>query len=109
MAEGSGGDSRPVEAVLASIRRVLDTELAARAALETGDRPRGGSGGSVEPLRPAHGLSMPAGEEAVSQWLEANLRPMVVDWLDRNMPGLLEPLIREEIRTMMGRADRDAS
>lgn len=60
--------------------------------------------GSVSGVR---GMPLGDGAKTLEELVKDLLRPMLKDWLDRNLPGLVERLVAREIAKIAGRADRD--
>ena len=55
------------------------------------------------------GRGMPLGDSAktLEELVKELLRPMLKDWLDRNLPGMVERLVAREIAKIAGQAERD--
>ncbi len=45
------------------------------------------------------------GETSVEALVREMLRPMLAQWLDNNLPGMVERLVAEEIRRIVGKKD----
>ena len=55
----------------------------------------------------ARGMPLGDGAKTLEELVKELLRPMLKDWLDHNLPGLVERLVAREIAKIAGRADRD--
>ena len=53
------------------------------------------------------GMPLGDGTKTLEELVKDLLRPMLKDWLDRNLPGLVERLVAREIAKIAGRAERD--
>ena len=51
------------------------------------------------PVAPA---AAPAGDQSINALVEAMLRPMLRDWLDSNLPPIVEKLVAKEISRITG-------
>lgn len=60
--------------------------------------------GSVGGMRSMH---LGDGAKTLEDVVKELLRPMLKDWLDRNLPPLVERLVAREIAKIAGRAERD--
>ena len=79
---------------------LLATEAAAAAA--------GSLSGLVAAVDRAHGGSVLGdGNRTIEDLVKEVMRPMVKDWLDENLPGLTERLVRREIERLARLADED--
>lgn len=79
---------------------LLATEAAAAAA--------GSLSGLVAAVDRAHGGSILGdGNRTIEDLVKEVMRPMVKDWLDENLPGLTERLVRREIERLARLADED--
>ena len=80
--------------------RLLATETAAAAA--------GTLSGLVAAVDRAHGGSVLGdGNRTIEDLVKEVMRPMVKDWLDENLPGLTERLVRREIERLARAAEDD--
>lgn len=55
----------------------------------------------------ARGMPLGDGAKTLEEIVKDLLRPMLKDWLDRNLPSLVERLVAREIAKIAGRADRE--
>jgi hypothetical protein len=55
----------------------------------------------------ARGVPLGDGAKTLEELVKDLLRPMLKDWLDRNLPSLVERLVAREIAKIAGLADRD--
>lgn len=60
--------------------------------------------GSVSGQR---GVHLGDGAKTLEDIVKELLRPMLKDWLDRNLPGMVERLVAREISKIAGRAEQD--
>lgn len=60
--------------------------------------------GSVSGSR---GVHLGDGAKTLEDIVKELLRPMLKDWLDRNLPGMVERLVSREISKIAGRAEQD--
>ena len=47
------------------------------------------------------------GEATVSDMVKELIRPMLREWLDENLPGIVERVVRREIQKLVDRAEAD--
>ncbi|MBX6370490.1 MAG: DUF2497 domain-containing protein, partial [Rhodospirillales bacterium] len=52
------------------------------------------------------GLALGDGQLTIEELVRDLLRPMLRDWLDANLPGMVERLVREEIERLVRDAQR---
>jgi cell pole-organizing protein PopZ len=123
------GPAQSMEDILASIKRVITADVAAaspapvagsaRAAavddvLELGVAPTGGPASLVSErvqeasrnaLASLAGLRIDplAGEGTLDGLVREMLRPMLKDWLDANLPELVERVVTREVARVIGR------
>jgi len=52
-------------------------------------------------------LKMGPGEITISDMVKELIRPMLREWLDENLPGIVERIVRREIQKLVDRAETD--
>ncbi len=95
-AEAKPNGKIPPERIIAQIEETLTSERAAdamRRSLSSLSRV------SDEPQRTA----IPAGETSIEQLVRDMLRPMLAQWLDTNLPPLVERMVKDEISRIAGK------
>ena len=123
------GNAQSMENILASIKRVITADVAAagtqpaapRASgivednvLELGMAPNGGSAPLVSEraqeatrnaLASLSGLRIDprAGEDSLDGLVREMLRPILKEWLDANLPELVERVVTREVARVIGR------
>ena len=77
-------------------------------AVETAAAAAGTLSGLVAAVDRAHGGSVLGdGNRTIEDLVKEIMRPMVKDWLDENLPGLTERLVRREIERLARHAEND--
>jgi cell pole-organizing protein PopZ len=120
------GPAQSMEDILASIKRVITADVAAAKplpnapvaaeddVLELGVAPAGGPAplvseraqeASRNALASLAGLRIDprAGEDTLDGLVRDMLRPMLKDWLDANLPELVERVVTREVARVIGR------
>jgi len=54
----------------------------------------------------ARGLPVGSGNKTLEEIVKELLRPMLKEWLDDNLPGLVERLVEKEIVKLVGEAEQ---
>jgi cell pole-organizing protein PopZ len=86
-----------------AVRGGLDFDLLSEGAASSAAASFSGLLGSVSGVR---GMPLGDGAKTLEELVKDLLRPMLKDWLDRNLPGLVERLVAREIAKIAGRAER---
>jgi uncharacterized protein len=61
-------------------------------------------GSLVRTLTAERAMQVYSGGPTLEELVRAELRPLLKDWLDTNLPPLVERLVRAEIERVVGRA-----
>lgn len=88
MPAGNGADGEEAPLITQAVREAMQENLAALAMLaEPGARPQ----------------IVRSGETSLEGLTRDLLRPMLADWLDRNLPAMVERLVQAEIARIVGK------
>jgi cell pole-organizing protein PopZ len=79
--------------------------LVSSAAQEATARAFGALSASLDAARGPAGMSLGQGNRTLEDLVRELLKPMLKDWLEANLPGVVDRLVQKEIREMVRRAE----
>ncbi|MBM3540672.1 MAG: DUF2497 domain-containing protein, partial [Alphaproteobacteria bacterium] len=79
--------------------------LVSNAAAEASARAFGALSASLDAARGPAGMALGQGNRTLEDLVRELLKPMLKDWLEANLPGVVDRLVQKEIREMVRRAE----
>ncbi len=101
--ESAMADSSPDNAP--TISAEARERLVSNAAAEASARAFGALSASLDAARGPAGMSLGQGNRTLEDLVRELLKPMLKDWLEANLPSVVDRLVQKEIREMVRRAE----